>query len=177
MVSPHAAPVHAHQLAGTTTHPARGAALTFYIKEGLLVGQAGGKHVHILAWSGGGGGSKTGWVQRGVVNNPDRVGRKPSGGHHDHKHHHHGGPIPPGHYTIRTPDGTHPNLGKVSAALIPAAGNRMHGRGGFFIHGRGPHGSDGCIVPHTAADFHALMAALTRDHGGRLTVVAGRDPT
>jgi hypothetical protein len=166
--------VHAHQIVGVTKHPLRGARLTFYIKEGLIVGHAGGKHVQISAWSGGGGGSKTGWLQKDVVNQPDKVSQKTTGGHNDHKHHHHGGPIPPGQYTIRTPDGSHPNLGPISAALIPAKQNQMFHRGGFFIHGRGPHGSDGCIVPHTSTQFHALMAALKHDHGGHLTVVASK---
>jgi hypothetical protein len=162
--------IHAHQLHGATRHPLLGASLTFYIKQGLLVGNAGGKHIQLRVWSGGGGGSKTGWVEKGVVNNPAMVGRRTSGGHHDHKHHHHGGPIPPGHYAIRTPDGSHPDLGPISAALIPSNHNHMHHRGGFFIHGRGPHGSDGCIVPHTAKDFQMLMEALKQDHGGHLTV-------
>jgi hypothetical protein len=163
-------PIHAHQLHGVTKHPLLGAHLTFYIKEGLLVGHAGGKHVHLLAWSGGGGGSTKGWVEKDVVNNPALVSRKTSGGHNHHKHHH-GGPIPPGHYTIRTPDGSHPKLGAVSAALIPSNHNHMFHRGGFFIHGRGPHGSDGCIVPHTPDDFHSLMEALKQDEGGCLTVL------
>ena len=30
----------------------------------------------------------------------------------------------------------------------------MKNRGGFLIHGRGPRGSDGCIVP---ADFHVVQ--------------------
>jgi hypothetical protein len=145
--------IHAHQLHGATKHPLHGARLTFYIKEGLLVGHAGGKQIHMLAWSGGGVGSKKGWVEKGVVNNPSMVARKTSGPHNDHKHHHHGGPIPPGDYTIRTPDGSHPKLGPISAALIPSKHDAMFHRGDFFIHGRGPHGSDGCIVPHTKPGF------------------------
>lgn len=166
--------IHAHQLHGTTKHPAHGATLTYYIKQGLLVGTAGGKPVRVLAFSGGGGGSKTGWVQKGTANNPAMAGHKTSGGHKDHKHHSHGGPIPPGQYTIRTPDGKHPNLGPISAALTPSSHNHMHGRAGFFIHGRGPHGSDGCIVPHTDKEFHALMRVLTESQGGSLTVVDSR---
>ena len=166
-VKPHLPPAH-HPV----KHPLQGAQLKFSIKEGLLTGTAGGKVVHMLVWSGGGGGSKSGWVQKGTVNNPAKSGLKTAGGHKDHKHHVHGGPIPPGSYSIHTPDGKHPNLGPISALLAPAKGNHMHGRGGFFIHGRGPHGSDGCLVPHTSADFHKLMDLLKHTHGGHLTVVA-----
>ena len=44
----------------------------------------------------------------------------------------------------------------------------MFGRSGFYIHGRGPKGSDGCIVPMES--FGPFMAALAKDHGGLLTV-------
>ena len=60
----------------------------------------------------------------------------------------------------------------MSAQLTPGAKNHMHGRGGFFIHGRGPHGSDGCIVPDSGTDFHTLMELLLVSHGGTLLVVS-----
>jgi hypothetical protein len=44
------------------------------------------------------------------------------------------------------------------------------GRDGFYIHGREPHGSDGCIVPLDKAQFTALMAAL-KESGGRVLYV------
>jgi hypothetical protein len=31
------------------------------------------------------------------------------------------------------------------------------GRDGFYIHGAGPHGSDGCIVPTDKGQFQVLM--------------------
>jgi hypothetical protein len=40
------------------------------------------------------------------------------------------------------------------------AGLYVTDRGGFFIHGRGQHGSDGCIVPMEG--FDALMSALEK---------------
>lgn len=60
-----------------------------------------------------------------------------------------GGPIPPGVYWVEKPT-HHPSLG-YSARLRPDHATKalLHelNRGGFFIHGRGPRGSDGCIVP------------------------------
>ncbi len=40
-----------------------------------------------------------------------------------------------------------------------------HGRDGFFIHGRGTHGSDGCIVPMNPSERKKLNHAV-RDHTG-----------
>jgi hypothetical protein len=44
------------------------------------------------------------------------------------------------------------------------------GRDGFYIHGRGHHGSDGCIVPLDPRQFQNLMTALTQSNGGSLMV-------
>jgi hypothetical protein len=49
------------------------------------------------------------------------------------------------------------------------------GRDGFFIHGRGPHGSDGCIVPLDMTQFIDLMNALTKSNGGTLVVAEAMD--
>ena len=43
------------------------------------------------------------------------------------------------------------------------------GRDGFYLHGRGRHGSDGCIVP--MEKFSELMTALEKDRGGVLFVL------
>jgi hypothetical protein len=51
------------------------------------------------------------------------------------------------------------------------------GRDGFYIHGRGPHGSDGCIVPLDKTEFSNLMKALTKSHGGTLVVEETADGT
>jgi hypothetical protein len=79
----------------------------------------------------------------------------------------HGGPIPPGTYTIKHA-AANQHLG-LSAELVPKRANMM-GRGGFFIRGRGPHGSDGCIVPLDHRQFHQLMHALNLSDGGNLIV-------
>lgn len=74
-----------------------------------------------------------------------------------------GGPLPPGRYRVHRPI-CHPRLGP-AAFLEPAAENDMLGRDDFWIHGPGPHGSDGCIVPvpdgrRGRSIFH-LMARLS----------------
>jgi hypothetical protein len=56
-----------------------------------------------------------------------------------------GGPIPPGRYTLNPPM-RHPRLGP-ACFLDPDPGNDMRSRDDFWIHGPGPRGSDGCIVP------------------------------
>lgn len=165
--NPDATKLHPHANHSPKRTHAPPADLTFAIAGGMLTGTAGGEAVKMPAFSGGRGGSTTkGAVDAGVVNNPDKVGQKT-----DHRHHVHGGPLPPGTYTIGVPS-RHAHLG-LSAALTPHTGNHMLGRAGFFIHGSGPHGSDGCIVPAAAADFHRLMHLLTTSHGGTLTVVHG----
>src|SRR5438876_1205541 len=62
----------------------------------------------------------------------------------------------------------HPHLG-LSAKLTHIRWKPV-GRDGFYIHGRGPHGSDGCIVPVNSVDFNNLMSALIQSNGGLLFV-------
>lgn len=147
------------------------AELTYYIFEGVLVGTAGEKSFHIFALSGGGGGSKSkqkGWVKSEVVNNPYMTGLETKDTKSGHQH---GGPIPVGGYQIEKPEKNHKGHGRW-ASLTPMSGNKMAGRsGGFAIHGRGQHGSDGCIVPTNPANFHQLMDALEKDGGGTLFVL------
>jgi hypothetical protein len=80
-----------------------------------------------------------------------------------------GGPLPIGVYVIHKP-AHHPHLGlaayleqTVTSLLyeMPSSptGISVTKRGGFYIHGRGPKGSDGCIVPMES--FSHLMQLLT----------------
>lgn len=138
--------------------------LTFYISEGVLTGTAHGHMVNLTAVSGGGGGSRL-HAGSSDTNNPASEGLKEGSGKHGVR----GGPLPSGRYKVLPPS-HHRTLG-LSARLDPydhAQAEHMHGRGGFYIHGRGPRGSDGCIVPMEG--FADLMAALTRDRGGVLLV-------
>jgi hypothetical protein len=139
--------------------------LTYYIFEGVLTGTANGRMFHIQALSGGGGGS-TQHPGNADTNNPYSQGVKTTEG----KQHRHGGPLPTGRYRMATPS-RHPHLG-LSSRLDPYDAEQqqhMVGRDGFFIHGRGPHGSDGCIVP--LSSFQELMQALEKDRGGMLFVL------
>jgi hypothetical protein len=141
-----------------------GAQLTYYLFQGLLVGTADNRFFHIPALSGGGGGS-TKSAPADSANNPYRTALKTRETDQGHVH---GGPIPPGRYMIAAP-AQHPHLGH-SAQLTPAGSQPMYGRGGFYIHGRGVHGSDGCIVPLFADQFADLMRALEQSNGGVLQV-------
>jgi hypothetical protein len=58
-----------------------------------------------------------------------------------------GGPIPIGVYSLKTSTTTN------RIDLTPANGTWVSGRTGFQIHGTGPKGSIGCIVP---SDFHVV---------------------
>ena len=149
-----------------------GANLTYYIREGLLVGVSGRRMFHISALSGGGGGS-TQNPGTDTINNPYMEGLKTSGGANS-SFHVHGGPLPPGKYIVHTP-AQHPHLG-LSAELEHPNFKPM-GRDGFYIHGRGPHGSDGCIVPLDKVKFNDLMAALCQSQGGTLFVEETNDGT
>jgi hypothetical protein len=143
--------------------------LTYYISEGLLTGIVNRRALHIIALSGGGGGST---LHKTVMsmNNPYMEGLKTVG---SGKTHVHGGPLPPGKYTIEKP-AKHHHLG-LSARLDPSGGNSPMGRDGFYIHGAGPHGSDGCIVPTDKGQFQVLMGLLTKSGGGNLLVVETMD--
>src|SRR5262245_28662922 len=133
--------------------------LTYYIFEGVLTGTANGRMFHLQALSGGGGGSTRNPANTDA-NNPYSQGVKTT----DRPQHRHGGPLPTGRYRIATPS-RHPHLGPYDADQQ----RHMLGRDGFFIHGQGPHGSDGCIVP--LASFQELMQALERERGGLLFVL------
>jgi hypothetical protein len=140
--------------------------LSYFIQEGVLVGKVGERPFHILAVSGGGGGS-TAQRPAASMNNPYMEAFK-TADKTRHKPHAHGGPIPPGIYAIRPP-AHNAHLG-LSAALVLERGGSTH-RSGFYIHGRGPHGSDGCIVPLDTKQFQQLMAALKAAGGGKLSVL------
>ena len=138
--------------------------LTFYITEGLLTGLAAGHMIHIRAVSGGGGGS-TKHGGNADTDNPASTSVKEAGTRR-------GGPLPEGRYKIHTPS-RRAHLG-LCAELDPydkEQASHMFGRSGFFIHGRGPLGSDGCIVPMES--FATVMEYLVKDRGGMLVVYAG----
>lgn len=87
------------------------------------------------------------------------------------------GVIPAGGYTIVAVDFTkHPewrHMGPVIFQLVPDAGNKMYGRGSFFIHwGMADHtmrASEGCIILEYQWVFDRITAAL-KDGRNRLLV-------
>ena len=142
--------------------------LYYSIFLGKLWGSAAGQSLSIAATSGGRGGSTTpGAVATSVRDNPFKIGQKT-----DHASGVHGGPLPIGKYRIDAP--IHSGHMGRCAKLTPVDGGisfGMFGRSGFFIHGRGPHGSDGCIVPLNGSEFQKLMKALAESGGGELIVL------
>lgn len=120
--------------------------LTYNIVEASLTGQVDGVWFNARANSGGRGGSKKKGVQQYfLANNPFASGVKLREGDASSV----GGTLPMGRYILRLHESR-----KNWIRLIPAAGNQMHGRSGFAIHGRGIRGSDGCIVP---TDFPIVL--------------------
>jgi hypothetical protein len=137
--------------------------LLYLIADQMLVGDIEGTHFQMRAVSGGRAGTKTpGAENEGLANNPYlswvKKGPNPIGG-----------PLPCGSYTLRLrPSKTN------WIDLIPENPHRMWGRDGFAIHGRGPRGSDGCIVPMTPGELVKLVAAVgAAKTPVTLTVIAG----
>lgn len=146
--------------------------LTYNISEQVLSGTIDGEHIVAHAGSGGRAGTKSkDGLNWWLANNPLATHvQLPA------NHSHPGGPLPMGVYRVVSHE-KHKNW----LRLIPLDPSRMHGRSGMAIHGRGPRGSDGCIVP---TDFSivvrlcALVAKRAKSGGRdvRLQVVAiGQD--
>jgi hypothetical protein len=112
--------------------------LLYNIVEGTLVGSIDGVSISAQAGSGGRAGSKTkGALNIFVANNPFATRVKKAGMTP-------GGPLPMARYELR-PHESRANW--IRLTPIAEDGKLLHGRDGFAIHGRGPWGSDGCIVP------------------------------
>ena len=94
-----------------------------------------------------------------------------------------GGPIPAGHYIVQYL-GKYKHFG-LAARLEQTLTSVMFTdvssdiglsattRDGFLIHGMGPKGSDGCIVPATRDSLNRLMAALKATKGAETLKVVG----
>lgn len=143
--------------------------------ERALLGSFGSRRFHMFALSGGGGGSKgrLGIFPTEVVNNPYFESKRAKGPERDPKHEH-GGPLPLGWYTVSPPRAStkaeRARMGRC-AKLTPRKWTNMMNRRGMFIHGQGPHGSDGCIVPVVEKKvFDAFMDSLDRAGGATLYV-------
>ena len=66
-----------------------------------------------------------------------------------------GGPLPLGKYKLRIHESRSNWI-----RLIPLTSTYMGGRAGMAIHGRGPRGSDGCIVPNSFKVVTDLVSKL-----------------
>src|SRR3954469_15036364 len=112
--------------------------LLYNIVEETLVGSIDGVSISAQAGSGGRAGSKTaGAVNLFLANNPYATRVKKTGKHP-------GGPLPMARYELRTHE-SHANWIRLTPIAVDDP--LLRGRAGFAIHGRGPWGSDGCIVP------------------------------
>jgi len=137
--------------------------LLYLIADQLLAGEVEGARFQMRAVSGGRAGTKIeGAENTGLANNPYlswvKKGPNPIGG-----------PLPCGSYTLRL---------RASRAnwidLVPENPHLMWSRDGFAIHGRGPRGSDGCIVPMAPGELVRLVAAVSKAKSPvTLTVIAG----
>jgi hypothetical protein len=136
------------RIAATLLRPTA-AELTYNIASGQLTGRIDGVSISASAGSGGRSGTKTaGALNWWLANNPLATGVKLSSDKSRP-----GGPLPLGEYKVVLHESRQNWL-----RLVPLDEAAMHGRSGMAIHGRGPRGSDGCIVP---TDF-AVVTQLCR---------------
>jgi hypothetical protein len=148
--------------------------LTYYIFEGVLAGTVNGRFIHIFTYSGGGSGynpahrKATNFLRDSqATNNPYRTGQLTNEARNIR-----GGPIPPGKYIIKKPSNRDGSKAARLEPINPVTFFKRTGRdGGFLIHGRGPKGSDGCLVPVDPSEFQRLMDGLEKDDGGTLWVL------
>ncbi|MGE0797086.1 MAG: hypothetical protein AB7G13_24770 [Lautropia sp.] len=127
--------------------------LTYNIASGLLSGRVDQLTVRVQAGSGGRAGSKTpGALNWWLANNPLATRVKMA----DDKSRP-GGPLPMGRYRV-VPHESRSNW----LRLLPESPESMHGRTGMAIHGRGPRGSDGCIVPTDFTVVQQLYRVLVK---------------
>jgi hypothetical protein len=127
----------------------------------MLHGTVGTTQFSFRAYSGGG---------RGSVNKPAGVATVSSWSFRIKEHGNvRGGPLPPGNYKC-VYYSNHPKFHEC-ISLNPIDVADLANRDGFFIHGRGPKGSDGCIVPAVKDDRLKLIASIKNHPGTVLRVV------
>jgi len=142
--------------------------LSYSIAREWLEGNVGNDKFLMRAFSGGGRG-RTG---SGAGHNFSsyNVFQKETDGTTGHTH---GGPLPPGIY-ICNYVAHHSKFGEcifleqtITALFEIDARAKVHfyDRDGFYIHGHGPHGSDGCIVPENDGERRRLNRAIKNAKG------------
>jgi hypothetical protein len=149
--------------------PAFPAHFTFDAPSERLTGMIGTDHFHLHAVSGGGRGRTVG-VASDTVESHLATTQLIKHGPRAHR----GGTLPPGTYRCQYLANHHHFHECVRLHALPSATAIhspfatmpiVHGRGGFYIHGRGRHGSDGCIVPLLHGERVRLNHAI-RDYAG-----------
>ena len=142
--------------------------LCYSIAREWLEGNVGNDNFLIRAYSGGGRGRKGSGAEHNFSSY--NVFQKETD---DISGHTHGGPLPPGIY-ICNYVAHHPKFGEcifleqtITALFQIDARAKVHfyDRNGFFIHRRGPHGSDGCIVPENEGERLRLNKAIKNAKG------------
>ncbi|ORE88027.1 hypothetical protein ATO4_24756 [Aurantimonas sp. 22II-16-19i] len=119
--------------------------LVYNVCSSSLTGSIDGVNIVATAVSGGRAGSKLDdVVQDFIANNPFTTGIKLKNGGV-------GGVLPLTEYRMRTHEDREKRPNWIR--LIPIRPDEMRGRDGMAIHGSGPRGSDGCIVP---TDFNIV---------------------
>jgi hypothetical protein len=133
--------------------------LNYSIAGERLQGSVGNENFSMHAWSGGRRGTKTPGADEHSYASYN-VFRKEQAGVN-------GGPLPPGlylcYYATDGPGGQTIRLEPTITAMfqIDAQANvRTYDRSGMYIHGRGPIGSQGCIVVENEADRLRLNKAI-----------------
>jgi hypothetical protein len=140
--------------------------LVYYIWDERLVGSLGNQSFNIHAVSGGGRGATIGVPDRSLASySPHR--RKAHGIR--------GGVIPPGWWRVERPSEYRGKMMRPSARLIPMSMqwvdyNRDYDREPFLIHGRGPQGSDGCLVIESDAVCW-MRSKIGEGHGSMLPIL------
>jgi hypothetical protein len=161
------------------------ATLTYNAATGLLTGLVGNQVFNDLADSGGARGHKstTHAVARRYLHSNslnESMGRlattREAYDKKTDRYTQRGGTLPPGHYHcvyLENHGSFHrcirlDQMRDAYAIVSPYARQAIfHHRGGFFIHGHGPKGSDGCLVPVSEARRRVLNDAV-RDFNGRV---------
>lgn len=141
--------------------------LRYSIRDETLYGTISGTSFSMRAFSGGGRGSTAG-IERTDLRHWNSQKKAPE--EFDEKNR--GGPLPKGLYLVRY-YGIHETLKRCAAldqtlsSLLYADSDAPSGlavteRDSFYIHGTGPKGSDGCIVPANKVDLKHLLDAIEK---------------
>ena len=159
------------------------AELVYNAAAEILSGTVGSEHFHMIAYSGGSRGHKADvrpkvakrylYDQSAMLSSRLATTSEIKDVHGNYLRR--GGTLPPGHYSCHYVL-HHPTFHECIQLLRGADAMAIHssfspypiphGRGNdFFIHGSGPKGSDGCIVPANEAERRRLNRAVKQFQG------------